>query len=224
MTGRARNHLLLGVTGGIATGKSAVADLLQEKGALTIDFDLLAREIQAPGQPAYQEIVSHFGPDVVLENGMLNRRRLSEIVFADPQKKSLLERFTHGRIRAAFHEKFNRYIVEQPDATVQAVIPLLIESRMQALFDRILVIYAPAAVQLRRLVRRDQLSEEHARRILASQLDIEQKRAQAGFVIDNSGELSATRQQVDDLWNELQALKEQRADGSEKKPREPHDL
>lgn len=214
-TDRNRNYLLLGVTGGIATGKSAVAEMLREKGALTIDFDLLAREIQAPGQPAYDEIVAFFGNQVLLGDGTLDRKRLSEIVFSDPEKKVMLERFTHPRIREAFYGCLHRYTVEHPAAIVQAVIPLLIESRMQHLFDRILLVYAPASLQLRRLIQRDRLLEHKAKRIIDSQLDIENKRDHAHFIIDNSGALESTRRQVEALWRRLQAFQEGRGEDEE---------
>jgi dephospho-CoA kinase len=207
---RKRGHLLLGVTGGIATGKSAVAEMLREKGALTIDFDLLAREIQEPGQPAYDEIVAFFGNQVLLDYGKLDRKRLSEIVFSDPAKKAILERFTHPRIREAFHRHLHSYTVEHPSAIVQAVIPLLIESQMQHLFDRILLVYAPASLQLRRLMQRDKLLEHKAKRIIDSQLDIEKKRDLAHFIIDNSGELESTRRQVEAVWRRLQTFQEGR--------------
>jgi dephospho-CoA kinase len=204
-------RVLLGVTGGIASGKSVVADMLRDKGARTIDFDLLTREIEQPGQPAYCEIASLFGAEVLQDNGMLDRKRLSEIVFADPEKKALLERVTHPRIREEFFAKFNGYISEDPYAIVQAVIPLLIESGIQRLFDRILVVYAPETVQLSRLVQRDRISEQQAKRIVDAQLDIEQKRRHADFLIDNSGGLDETRRQVEALWRRLQTLREGRA-------------
>jgi len=142
---------------------------------------------------------------------MLNRKRLSEIVFRHPEAKVVLERVTHPRIRQAYYQKRDRYIRENPQAVVQAVIPLLIEAGMQDLFHYIVLVYAPASVQLRRLVRRDQFSEDHAQRIIASQLDIEKKRDEADFIIDNSGNLDATGHQVDALWDRLQALREERA-------------
>jgi dephospho-CoA kinase len=203
-----RRHLLLGVTGGIASGKSKVAEMLQEKGALTIDFDQLAREVQEPGQPAYREIAAFFGDRILLEDGKLDRKRLSQIVFADPEKKAMLERFTHGPIIEAFRARFDSYIRERHDAIVQAIIPLLIEAKMQELFDRILLVYAPAALQLSRLVRRDHLSAEHAKRIIDAQLDIERKREHADFIIDNSGAIEDTRRQVDALWKNLKALRQ----------------
>ncbi len=199
--------LLLGVTGGIATGKSTVARYLQDRGALTIDFDVLARVVQKPGKPAYSDIVDYFGKGVTRKDGSLDRDKLSRVVFADPEKKKKLEGFTHPRIAEAYLNALGAYSSREPDAIVQVVVPLLIEVNMQSGFDRILVVYAPEAEQVRRLQKRDGISEARARAMVASQLSIEEKKAHADFLVDNSKSPEHTERQVEALWQTLQKLR-----------------
>jgi dephospho-CoA kinase len=195
--------LILGVTGGIATGKTTVARMLAELGAPAIDFDLLAREVVAPGQPAFQEIVDYFGNQVIGEDGNLDRKRLSGIVFQDTAKRRILERMTHPRILEAFLCRVRQLAQEDPRAIVQAVIPLLFEVHLEGLVHKILVVYVSPDTQIERLMRRDQISRDEAKRILEAQLPIDQKAARADFVIPNEGGLDETKKEVDALWYKL---------------------
>jgi len=198
--------LVLGVTGGIASGKSTVAGMLAELGAPIVDFDMLAREVAAPGRPAFQEIVAYFGKEVVGEDGRLDRKRLSRIVFQDPAKRRKLEGMTHPRILEAFMCRLRQLAEKDPRAVVQAVVPLLFEVGLEPLVHKVLVVYASPDIQIERLMERDQISREEARRMLDAQMPIDRKAARADFVIRNEGDVEETRKQVTVLWGQLQEM------------------
>lgn len=203
-------RLLLGVTGSIATGKSAVARMLEELGAKTIDFDVLSRVVVEPGKPAWQDIVNYFGEQVLAEDKTLDREKLRAIVFQDMEKRKKLESFTHPRIGEEFNRLVAAYAEEDPAAIIQVVIPLLIEINMQALFHHLLMVYAPEAVQKKRLIARDGISEELAMQMIRSQMSPEEKKGYCDLIIDNSGTLEETRQKVQELWQELKRLQKAR--------------
>jgi len=203
--------LLLGVTGGVATGKSAVSAMLEELGAPVIDFDVLARAVVESGKPAYHEIVSFFGRQVLNEDGTINRKRLSEIIFADMEQRKKLESFTHPRIGEAYIEQVLRHSVENPNAIIQVVVPLLIESNMNFMFDKILVVYISEHDQVERLREREGIDEQGAANMVRSQMTIEEKKGYADYIIDNSGTIEETRRQVRQLWVELKRLQQQKA-------------
>ncbi|MBW1900421.1 MAG: dephospho-CoA kinase [Deltaproteobacteria bacterium] len=182
-------HLLLGVTGGIATGKTAVANMLEEMGAPIIDFDVLARKVVEPEEPAWKEIVSFFGEQVLQEDRTLDRKKISGIVFSDIEKRKKLESFTHPRIGEEFMKQVDEITSKTPDAVIQVVIPLLIEGHMQHMFDKILVVY------------------QEAENIIASQLPIDEKLGYADFVVNNEKTLDDARKQVEDLWQDLKNTK-----------------
>jgi dephospho-CoA kinase len=196
-------RILLGVTGGIASGKSTVARMLEEQGAPIIDFDLLSRVVVEPEKRAWQEIVSYFGEQVLLPDKTLDRKKLSEIVFRDPEKRKKLEGFTHPRIHQEFVRLVKEYTARDPEVIIQAVIPLLIEAGLQYLFHKLLLVYIPQEMQIQRLMERDKTSRETAQSILGAQLPIDEKRAYADYIIDNSGSLEETQKQVKEVWQEL---------------------
>jgi len=200
-------HLLLGVTGGIATGKTAVANMLEEMGAPIIDFDVLARKVVEPEEPAWKEIVSFFGEQVLQEDRTLDRKKISGIVFSDIEKRKKLESFTHPRIREEFMKQVDEITSKTPDAVIQVVIPLLIEGHMQHMFDKILVVYTPRETQIERLALRDGISKQEAENIIASQLPINEKLGYADFVVNNEKTLDDARKQVEDLWQDLKNTK-----------------
>lgn len=201
-----KKHLLLGVTGGIATGKTAVSRMLEELGAPIIDFDILARTVVEPGKPAYEDIVAFFGRQVLGEDGALNRKRLGEIVFSDLEKRKKLEGFTHPRIGEEFIRLIGEHTKDKPDVIIQVAVPLLIEQNMNHLFDKLVLVYTPEEIQMQRLMERESISEEAARAMVASQLSIEDKKGYVDFIIDNTGPLNETRRQVLDLWETLLKL------------------
>jgi dephospho-CoA kinase len=196
----------VGVTGGIASGKSAVARLLEELGARTIDFDLLARHVVEPDKPAWREIVEEFGEQVLEDDRTIDRAALGDIVFADPEKRRQLEAMTHPRIREQYAREVAAICAEDPGAVIVAVVPLLIENNLQGMFDHLVVVHVPETTQIERLMRRDRLTREGAVARLRAQMPIDDKVAYADSTIDNSGTLDATRQQVVELWERLQQL------------------
>ncbi len=204
------NRLVLGVTGGIASGKSTVSAMLEKLGSPIIDFDRLAREVVEPGRPAYEEIVAYFGRQVLAEDGTLDRKVLSDIVFKDLEKRKKLESFTHPAIFKLFAERVNHIAASDPEAVIQVAVPLLIELNLQYMFHKILVVHIPVEEQIKRLAERDGISREEAANILKAQLPIDDKPGYADFVIDNRGSEEETRRQVEDLWDRLREIQRQR--------------
>jgi dephospho-CoA kinase len=202
---RCKNHcLVVGVTGSIACGKSTVSRMLMDLGAPLIDFDRIAREVVMPGTPGYDRIVSDFGEAVVQPGGTLDRKVLSDIVFADEKKRRHLERITHPLIFETFAGRVTDLGAACPDAVIQVAVPLLIELNMQHLFDKVIVVYLPRNIQLERLAVRDTISFDAAAAIIGSQLSPDEKIPFADYVIDNSRDRSHTREQVNRVWQQLQ--------------------
>ena len=204
------NRLLLGVTGGIASGKTTVSNMLKEMGAPIVDFDVIAREVVEPGKPAWKEIVDFFGKQILAEDGNLDRKKLSNIVFRDLEKRKKLENFTHPRIHEEYIKQINDIAKKDPDAIIQVAVPLLIELNMQYIFHKLMVVYIPEEMQIERLAERDGISKEDAANILKAQLPIDEKKGYADFVISNEGSLEETRKQVTDLWKTLKKVQKER--------------
>lgn len=192
-------RLLIGLTGGIASGKSTVAELLASRGAVVIDADRLAREVVRPGTPGLAAIVARFGPDVLLPDGTLNRPALGRVVFADADARRDLEAIIHPAVRARA-----RALTEATagDAVVVQVIPLLVETGQAGDFDLVVVVDVAPGVQVERIRARDGLDDDQARARLQAQAGREERLAAADVVIDNAGPLSDLTGQVDRLWRE----------------------
>jgi len=187
--------LKIGLTGGVASGKSAVADMFQALGAPLIDTDVLAREVVEPGEPGLTAIRDAFGPDVLTEDGRLDRRKLRSIVFSDDGKRRRLEAILHPLIRERLLAKLDG--LDAPYVVI--AVPLLVETDFVELVDRVLVVDAPVDVQLDRLMARDGSTRAEAQAIIDAQVDRATRLARADDVIDNSGDLAATRAQVETL-------------------------
>ncbi len=194
--------LTIGLTGGIASGKSAVAAMFAGLGAELIDTDVIAREVVAPGQPGLAAIRSEFGGGVLTPNGELDRAKLRALVFADPPKRRLLEAILHPLIRARTLE--NLGAAHGPYALV--AVPLLVETDFGKLVDRVLVVDCPVELQMQRVMKRDGLNAAEARAMIDAQTDRGTRLQAAHDVIDNSGSLDATRAQVEDLHERYLAL------------------
>ena len=193
---------VVGLTGGIASGKSSVSRMLAGLGARVVDADLIARRIVEPGRPAFRAIVRSFGPTVVSPEGTLDRKALGQLVFADEGKRRLLNRITHGRInRAARAEIRGAVAAGAPLVVYDAA--LIVENRWQKRLDGLIVVSVPERVQLDRLMKRDGLDREAALQRIRSQLPLSARLAAADYVIDNSGSLEQTRSQVQKLWPKL---------------------
>jgi dephospho-CoA kinase len=197
--------LVIGLTGGIASGKSSVAAVLRDLGAPIVDADQLARDVVEPGKPALADIAERFGREVLDAEGRLDRKRLGERVFADPTARAALNAITHPRIaeasRAALAEL--RASGRHPVALYEAA--LLVENQIHRGLDGLIVVSVPAEVQIERLCRRDQIDPDAARARLAAQLPLADKVAVADWVVDNGGSLDETRAQVERIWREIVA-------------------
>jgi dephospho-CoA kinase len=195
---------LVGLTGGIGTGKSTVASMFAARGVPIIDADLLARDVVAPGQPAHADIAAAW-PGVVAADGRIDRKRLAAVVFGDAAARARLEAITHPRIQSLSRERADALAAAgHPFALYEA--SLLVESGRHRELDGLIVVTASPATQLERAVRRDGTSEAEARARLAAQLPQEAKLRVATHVIDNDGDLAATEAQVDRVLAALSAV------------------
>lgn len=189
---------VLGLTGGIGSGKSAVGLMFAQLGADLIEADQLARDVVEPGQPALSEIVETFGPDILRSDGRLNRSKLATIIFADPAARARLNAITHPRIKARMDAEVTARMAH-PGVLILDI-PLLYENDRDRTVERVIVVWVDMATQLRRLQERDGLSEEEARRRVAAQMLLDEKRARADHVIDNTGSREQTRAQVEAIY------------------------
>jgi len=208
-----RRFLLVGLTGGIASGKSLVSAIFKELGAHVIDADRLAREVVAPGQPAYREIVEAFGEEVCGPDGGLDRKKLGASVFADPGRRRRLEAITHPRIQALREARLRALADQGFEGIVIQDAALLIEVGGSQAVDRLVVVYVDEATQQERLMARDGLSEAEARQRIASQMPLEEKARLAHYVVDNRGSLEETRRQVEAIYQALEADRRSRFGG-----------
>lgn len=190
-----RPVLVIGVTGGIGSGKTTVANLFSSLGAPVIDADELARQVVAPGQPAYEEILQHFGTAILSKSGELDRRRLRERIFSEPAKRDRLEAIVHPRVYAQMKRLLD--CLEAPYAIV--VVPLLIESGARDLVDRVLVVDSPEELQIERTHRRDGTTRAAVKKILAAQLDRSARLSAADDVIENDTSVEALEKVVSRL-------------------------
>jgi dephospho-CoA kinase len=188
--------LLVGLTGGIATGKSTVSAMLRELGCVIIDADLLAREVVEPGEPAHRDIVAEFGSEIVQPDGTLDRKKLGAIVFADPTRRRRLEELTHPRIRERFARRLQALDDEGFSGLVIFDAPVMIESGNYRHVDKLVVVATDEVTQHARLRGRDGASEQEAVRRIASQMPVKDKAALADHVVDNAGDRAATLAQV----------------------------
>lgn len=192
---------VIGLTGGIASGKSTVARILEQLGAVIVDADILAREAVLPGTPAYRAIVAAFGPEILLPDASLDRKTLGRIVFAVPEARRRLETITHPAIARLAEERLAEARRSGAPA-VFYVAPLLIEAGATGRVDDIWVVYADRETQIARLTERDGIGREEAEQRLAAQMPMEEKAAYGSAVIDNRGAPEETERQVVALWKE----------------------
>jgi dephospho-CoA kinase len=195
--------LLVGLTGGIGSGKSTVARLLEERGAVVFDADLLAREAVEPGTPGHAAVIERFGADVLAPGGELDREALASIVFADPAARRDLEQIVHPEVRRLFAEGSEAY--RDTDRVVVFSAPLLVETGMNTAFEILVVVSATVATQIERLMRQRGMSEASIRARIDAQAPLEDKAAAADFLVDNEGALDELETQVELLWNDLSA-------------------
>lgn len=196
-------QMMAGLTGGIASGKSTVAGMLADAGARIVDADRIAHQVVQQGCPAWDDIVRHFGTAILRPDGQIDRESLGAIVFNDPQAKLVLNRIVHPRVFDVMQADIRKLTADHPDDLVILDVPLLIESGWHAFLPVVILVYVPEAVQKARLMQRDGLSPPDAAARIRAQMPIEEKRAHAHFIIDNTGDLDATRRQVGRVYRQI---------------------
>lgn len=194
--------LLVGLTGGIGSGKSTVARMLEKRGAIVFDADVLARQAVAPGTPGFEKVLERFGPNVLAPGGGLDREALASIVFADPAARRDLEGIVHPEVRRMFAEGCEEY--RDSDRVVVFSAPLLVETGMHTAFDLLIVVSAPVATQIERLMRERAMPERAVQARIEAQLPLEAKAEVADVLVDNEGTLEDLEAQVDRLWRDLE--------------------
>jgi dephospho-CoA kinase len=193
--------LLVGLTGGIGSGKSTVARMLGERGAVVLDADALARTVVEPGTPGHDLVVERFGANILAPGGDIDREALASIVFADPAARRDLEEIVHPEVRRLFAEECERY--GNSNAVVVFSAPLLVETGMHTAFQVLVVVSASVETQIERLMRDRGMGEEQIRARIDAQLPLEDKAAVADVLIDNEGPREDLERQVDLVWSEL---------------------
>ena len=195
--------LLVGLTGGIGSGKTTVARMLEARGAVVFDADLLARDAIAAGTPGRERVLERFGPNVLAPGGDIDRDAIAAVVFADPAARRDLEAIVHPEIRRLFAEGAEAY--EGSDAVVVFSAPLLVETGMHTAFEVLVVVSAPTEAQVDRLLRGRGMSESAIRQRIDAQLPLEEKAAVADVLIDNEGTFEELEGQIDRVWTELRS-------------------
>lgn len=193
---------LIGLTGGIATGKSTVASMLRELGAKIIDADELARQVVQPGQEAWQDIVSTFGAEILREDRTINREKLRKLVFQNETARQRLESITHPRIRALAEQRIQKLAAEGAEVIVYEA-PLLFENQVHLWLRPVILVACDSETQKQRLQKRDGLNEKEIEQHLKAQMPLDQKRKLADFVIENNGDLENLRRQVREVWEKI---------------------
>ena len=192
----------LGLTGGIASGKSTTADFLRAWGAEVIDTDQLAHEAMVPGQPAYEEIVAHFGRGILNADGTIDRQRLGEIVFRNESERERLNQIVHPRVREQWKRRTAEVEASSERAVVVAMIPLLYETKVEKTFDTVLVVGCRRETQVRRMQQRG-LNDDQIEARLRSQLPLSTKMEQANFVVWNEYSVAILDEQSRMVWNQI---------------------
>ncbi|MGD6992701.1 dephospho-CoA kinase [Sutcliffiella horikoshii] len=195
--------LVIGLTGGIASGKSTVANMLRDKNIPIVDADIVAREVVEIGTDTYKELVKEFGTEILNDDKTLNRPKLGSIIFQDETKRQKLNNIMHPSIRTSMKEKTQKFLEDGHEVVVMDI-PLLFESKLTHLVDKTLLVYVTEATQLKRLMERNDLSEKEATDRIRSQMPLTEKVKLSHGVIDNNGSVTKTEQQLNQILKEWQ--------------------
>ena len=195
--------VIVGLTGGVASGKSTVSHVFGEAGAHLIDVDQVARELLQPKTPSWRDVVQAFGTEILEKDGSIQRRKLRALVFSDPEVRKRLDGILHPRIKEEVRRRIEKIRQENPEAIVVIDAPLLVETGGHRETDEVVVVIATEAQQVERLKRRDGVSEEQARQILAAQMPVAEKAKVADFIIRNDGSPEETRQRAREVFQVL---------------------
>jgi len=202
--------LIVGLTGGVASGKTAVSEVLREEGAYIIDADQIARELVQPHGPAWNELVRTFGKEILQGDGSINRKKLADRVFEDPSQRRHLDQILHPLITEEMDRRTREIGEKNPEAIVVIDAPLLIEVGYHRRVDKLMVVVSTRTEQIERLKARDGINSEQALRILSSQMPVEEKVKLADFVIRNEGSLAEVREKAKKVFRELKKIALQR--------------
>jgi len=198
--------LIVGLTGGVASGKTAVSHFLKEEGAYIIDADQIARELVQPHQPAWGELIKAFGKEILQEDGYIHRKKLADKVFADPKQRKLLNQILHPRIKEEMDRRIREVRRKDPEAIVVIDAPLLVERGEHHEMDKLIVVTSTQTQQIKRLKDRDGTIPEEALRMLSSQTPLKEKVELADFVVQNEGSLEETKKRAKEIFKELKKI------------------
>lgn len=193
---------LIGLTGGIASGKSTVARILERLGAAIVNADVLSREVVEPGQDAWKDIIATFGTDVLQPDQALDRQKLRTIIFNNPQARKKLEEIIHPRVRALAEKRIREH-TDTGYAVIVYEVPLLFEAKIHEWLRPVILVACDEKTQAERIVRRDRVTDAEAQKTIDAQMSLEEKRKLADYVIDNNGSLDDLERQVRVLWERL---------------------
>jgi len=198
--------LIVGLTGGVASGKTAISQVLKGEGAYIIDADQIARELVQPNRPAWNELIRAFGKEILQEDGSIHRKKLADKVFADPKKRKLLNQILHPRIKEEMDRRTKEIGQKDPEAIVVIDAPLIVELGDQRDLDKLIVVASTQTQQIERLKERDGISPEEALRILSSQMPVEEKVKLADYVIRNEGSIEEAKKRGKEVFKELRKV------------------
>lgn len=191
--------MVIGLTGGIASGKSTISNMITTFGIPVIDADVISRQVVEPGESAYRKIVDYFGENILHDDRTINRNKLGQIVFSDEEKRKALNKMVHPEVRKTMLNQ-KEDLINAGNKAVVLDIPLLFESKRTALVDQILVVYVDEDTQLSRLMKRDGFTEEESQSRIKSQMPLKQKQEMADAIIDNRGSLEQSRKQLEKIF------------------------
>ena len=200
-----KQPIVVGITGGIASGKSTVLKEFKKLGAKIIDSDEIAHRIILKGTPTYKKIVKVFGKDILRPNREINRNKLGNIIFSDSKRRKVLEKITHPVIIDEIKKEINRFtkkILPFRNGIIIIDAPLLFEARLTAVVDKIIVVWIPEKLQIERLIKRNKLTYKQAKQHILTQIPLEVKKKSADYVIDNTRSLHVTREQIKDIFSQ----------------------
>ena len=198
--------LIVGLTGGVASGKTAVSQVLKEEGAYIIDADQIARELVEPHRPAWSELIKAFGQEILQEDGSIQRKKLADKVFVDPKQRKLLNQILHPRIKEEMDRRTKEIGEKDPQAIVVIDAPLMVELGDHREMDKLIVVTSTQTQQIERLKDRDRTNTEEALRIVFSQMPLEEKLKFADYVIRNEGSMEETRKRAKEVYQELKKV------------------
>jgi dephospho-CoA kinase len=202
--------LIVGLTGGVASGKTSVSQVFKEEGAYIIDADRIARELVHPHKPAWSELIKAFGKEILRKDGSIHRKKLADQVFTDPKLRKVLNQILHPRIKEEMHRRAKEIGEKDPEAIVVIDAPLIVELGNHRAMDQLIVVTTTEGQQIERLKDRDEVSREMALKILSSQMPLQEKEKLADFIIRNEGSLEETKKRAREVFKELKKIAHQK--------------